>query len=85
MRLIVRCDSHSVAPEFFGKAMKMDFDKSEGISPMSYMAFRKSVNILIQALDHFLIQALDHFNLNFVWSSSIAANDLIECTKNFHI
>ena len=45
MRLIVRCDSHSVAPGFFGKAIKMDFDKSEGISPLSYMAFRKSVNI----------------------------------------
>ena len=47
MRLIVRCDSHSVAPGFFGKAMKMDFDKSEGIYPLSYMAFRKSVNISI--------------------------------------
>ena len=46
MRLIVRCDSHYVAPGF-GKAMKMDFDKSEGISPLSYMAFRKSVNISI--------------------------------------
>ena len=47
IRLIVRCDSHSVAPGFFGKAIKMEFDKSEGISPLSYMAFRKSVNISI--------------------------------------
>ena len=35
IRLIVRCDSHSVAPGFFGKAIKIDFDKSEGISPLS--------------------------------------------------
>ena len=31
----MRCDSHSVAPGFFGKAIMMDFDKSEGISPLS--------------------------------------------------
>ena len=36
-----------MAPGFFGKAMKVDFDKSEGISPLSYMAFRKSVNTSI--------------------------------------
>ena len=31
---LVRCDSHYVAPGFFGKAIKIDFDKSEGIYPL---------------------------------------------------
>ncbi|GFR74858.1 hypothetical protein ElyMa_002173500 [Elysia marginata] len=47
IHLIVRWSSHSVAPGFFGSAMKTDLEMSAGISPASYISCRRDVSFSI--------------------------------------
>ena len=43
IRLIVQWSSHSVAPAFFGSAMKTDFSISFGTCPVLYISLRNIV------------------------------------------
>ena len=43
IRLMVRCNSHAVAPGFFGSAMKINLLSSSGISPLSYTLLTRSI------------------------------------------